>query len=127
MIWGSYFDGNLTTSDFTLSIIPIPHISLAAKYNANYFQNVGINQTTKNVNLFSIEGRFAINPRIQLSGLYQRNSENDLENINIRFSWEYQPLSFLYLVYNSNNFQIDENLSQVENQLIGKIGYLRQF
>ena len=127
VIWGSYFDGKLTTSDFTISIIPIPHISLAAKYNSNYFQNVGINQTSKNVNLFSIEGRFAINPRIQLSGLYQRNSENDLENINVRFSWEYQPLSFFYLVYNSNNFQIDEELSQVENQLIGKVGYLRQF
>ena len=127
VIWGSYFNGRLATSDFNLSFIPIPHISLVAKYNSNYFQSVGRNEETKNVNLVSIEGRFALNPRIQLSGLYQRNSGNDLENINVRLSWEYQPLSFFYLVYNSNNFELDEELRQVENQLISKIGYLRQF
>lgn len=127
VIWGSYFNGNLRETDLTLSFIPIPHISLAAKINSNYFSDVGQDNLTKSVNLFSLESRFAINPRIQLSGLYQRNSGDNLENINIRFSWEYQPLSFIYFVYNSNSFDIDDEVRQIENQLIGKIGYLRQF
>ena len=90
-------------------------------------EKVGENQTTTNVDLYSIEGRFALNPRLQLIGFYQRNSENSSQNYNIRFSWEYQPLSYIYLVFNQQAFNPYMERVRVENHVITKISYLKQF
>jgi len=125
--WGTYFDGKLSTINLNLRFSPIPHIALGARFNRNHFQKVGEDQITKMVDLFGMEGRFAINPRLQLSTFFQYNSSNDLYNINVRFSWEYQPLSFIYIVYNRRDFGLSFIDRQLENQVIGKISYLKQF
>lgn len=125
--WGTYFDGKLSTLNLQLRFSPIPHIALGARFNRNHFQEVGEDKITKTVDLFGLEGRFAVSPRLQLSTFFQRNSSNDLYNINIRFSWEYQPLSFIYLVYNRRDFELSLMDRNLENQVIGKISYLRQF
>lgn len=125
--WGDYFDGKLQTLNLNLRFAPIPHISLGTRFNRNRFQDVGQDQITRTIDLYGVEGRFAINPRLQLSAFLQHNSSNDLYNVNIRFSWEYQPLSFIYIVYNRQDFQVDVIDRQLENQVIGKISLLRQF
>jgi hypothetical protein len=76
--------------------------------------------------LYTLEGRFALNPRLQLIAFYQQNSENDSKNYNIRLSWEYRPLSFLYIVLNRYGFKDLSNLRQLENHGIVKLSYLRQ-
>lgn len=124
--WGSYFDGHLSTLNFNVGFSPIPHISLGTRFNRNKFREVGEDQITRTVDLYGLEGRFAINPRLRLSAFMQHNSTNDLYNVNIRFSWEYQPLSFLYIVYNRQDFTTDAE-RQLENQIIGKISFLKQF
>jgi len=88
---------------------------------------VGETLTTSNVDLYSIEGRFALNPRLQLIGFFQKNSENNSQNYNIRFSWEYQPLSYIYLVFNKQAFNPNLTISKSENHTIAKISYLKQF
>ncbi len=125
--WGNYFNGSLLLMDFSLGFVPIPHISLSTRFNRNDFTNVGIEQISKKVDLYSIEGRFALNPRIQLTGIFQKNSENDLENINVRFAWEYKPMSYIYLVYNERSFLDDPMVSQLEQQGIFKVSYVKQF
>ena len=126
--WGTYFNGKLTGNDIKLQFAPIPHISLLARYNRNYFKGVGDLNTTKNVDLYSIEGRFALNPRVQLIGFYQRNSESNSQNYNIRLSWEYKPLSYIYVVYNHRGFDnMQTKKTQVEDHVIAKISYLKQF
>ncbi len=125
--WGNYFDGSLSSLDLTFRFVPIPHISLATRYNRIGFSKVGVDQTSKRVDLYSIEGRFAINPRIRLTGVYQKNSENDLKNTNVRFSWEYQPMSYVYLVYNERAFTDDPQEQQSEQQGILKLSYVKQF
>ena len=89
---------------------------------------MGVNQTTKTVDLWAVEGRFAANPRLQLIGFYQRNTETKANNYNIRLSWEYQPLSFIYIVFNKREFQSATKLDarSQEDHLIAKISYLRQ-
>lgn len=124
---GSYFNGHLDGADATLQFAPMPHVSLSGRFNRNHFSKVGENQTTTNVDLYSIEGRFALNPRLQLIGFYQRNSENSSQNYNIRFSWEYQPLSYIYLVFNQQSFNPYMERVRVENHVITKISYLKQF
>jgi len=75
-----------------------------------------------------VGSRFALNPRVQLSAFYQYNSFDGQGRWNIRGSWEYRPLSFIYLVFNDNRVNGD-GLEQPfsEQQLIGKITFLKQF
>ncbi|MDF7820707.1 DUF5916 domain-containing protein [Runella sp. MFBS21] len=125
--WGSYFDGKLNNLDAKLQFAPLPHLSITGRFNRNHFDKVGENQTTTNVDLYSVEGRFALNPRLQLIGFYQKNSENNSQNYNIRLSWEYQPLSYIYVVFNHRGFDTITNLKRTEDHVIAKISYLKQF
>jgi hypothetical protein len=84
---GSYYNGNLTAGTFTLNFAPIPNIYLQGQYNRNHFKEVGEPATDKTVDLYSISARLALNPRLQLIGFYQKNSENNLSNYNFRLSW----------------------------------------
>ncbi|MDD4109148.1 MAG: DUF5916 domain-containing protein [Prolixibacteraceae bacterium] len=125
--WGDYFDGRLTTGDIKAFFAPIPHISLGGQFNRNIFTDVGVENISKTVDLYSLEGRFAVNARLQLSSFIQKNSENDAYNINARFSWEYRPLSYIYIVFNHNQYDDAMHFRQREDQLITKISYLKQF
>ena len=78
------------------------------------------------MDLYSIEGRLALNPRLQLIGFYQQNSENEAKNYNIRLAWEYQPLSFLYIVLNNRGFRNERNVRQTEDHAIVKFSLLKQ-
>jgi len=72
----------------------------------------------------------ALNPRVQLTGLYQKNSLNNADNYNIRLSWEFFPLSYVYLIYNRGVNSIINNMviqTQTQDHLIAKISYLQQF
>ncbi len=127
--YGKYFDGKLNTTNFNLQFAPIPHISVVGRFNRNHFIDVGESKTNKTVDLWSIESRFALNPRIQLIAFYQRNLDVNANNYNIRLSWEYQPLSFIYIVFNKREFQsvTQPKLQSQEDHVIAKISYLRQF
>ncbi|GAB2518442.1 carbohydrate binding family 9 domain-containing protein [Spirosoma aerophilum] len=125
--WGTYFGGKLNSGDWTVQFAPIPHFSLSGRFNRNRFVEVGEEKTNATVDLYSIEGRFALNPRLQLIGFYQRNSENQSQNYNIRLSWEYQPLSYVYVVLNHRGFQNLQQRTQTEDHAIAKISYLKQF
>jgi hypothetical protein len=56
------------------------------------------------------------------------NTDTKANNYNIRLSWEYQPLSFIYIVFNKREFQSTTRLDtrSQEDHLIAKISYLRQ-
>jgi len=88
---------------------------------------VGDLKVNTTIDLYGIEGRFAINPRIQLIGIYQKNSENNSQNYNIRFSWEYKPLSYVYFVFNHRGFDDLQSKTKMEDHVIAKVSYLKQF
>ena len=125
--WGGYYNGKLTTSDIKLQFAPVPQISLVAGWNSNHFKGVGESDTTTVVDLFSLQGRLALNPRVQLTGLFQKNSLDNSITYNIRFSWEYQPLSYIYLIFNHGSMEGLQQQKQVDGHLIAKISYLKQF
>lgn len=79
------------------------------------------------IDLYILQGRFALNPRLQLICFYQQNALNNTRNYNIRFSWEYQPLSYIYLIYNHGGFTDLQQSHVSEDHVIAKISYLRQF
>lgn len=124
--FGSYFNGHLNSGSVALRFSPIPHFSLTGQLNRNHFKEVGERKETITADLWSITGRLALNPRLQLIGFYQLNSISNAGNYNIRLSWEYQPLSYVYVVFNHRGFDNAALKRQTEDHTIIKLSYLRQ-
>jgi hypothetical protein len=122
--WGAYYDGTLGELNLGIRLAPHPRIAFTGSYQLNKIRNLGINQVNENINLWTAGCRLAANPRIQLSGFYQYNTFDKQGRWNLRGSWEFAPLSFLYLVYNDNVFNNTPDRSQ---SVITKISFLKQF
>lgn len=124
---GPYYDGQLNYVQGSLRISPVPHLAIKADLEINQFKHVGIDQYAGTVKLVGLESRMAINPRLQLISFFQRNTYNESNAWNIRLSWEYKPLSFLYLIYNQGDYSQVLTGAQKEQHLVGKLSYLKQF
>jgi len=124
--WGSYYNGRLQSGDWKLQFAPIPHISVIAEFNRNHFVDVGASRTTSTVDLRILQGRFALNPRLQLTGFYQKNSLDHSDSYNLRFSWEYLPLSYLYIIYNHGRSEALPQVWQSDQHAIVKVSLLKQ-
>jgi hypothetical protein len=124
--FGDFYDGRLESLNASLTLIPIPHIFLKGSFNRNRFETLGTNGAFGTVNLYTLESRIFLNPRFSLNGLYQRNDQNNSDFYNLRLAWEYSPLSYIYLVFNSNR-NITETDTFLERQAIVKVSFLKQF
>lgn len=135
--WGGYYDGRLRSHIASVRYSPVPQASFALDYTRNIANGLGIDGQSRVTELITPNIRLAVNPRLQLIGFYQKNTAIN-RNVgprdvwNVRLAWEFQPLSFLYIVYNSNAQQQLQNnglrpdLNRAE-QVIGKLTYLKQF
>lgn len=124
--WGEFYNGRRTTLEGGLRIAPIPHTALTVDYEFNNLTNLGENREDLKTHLTTVGSRFALNPRVQLSAFYQYNTFDDQGRWNVRASWEYQPLSFIYLVFNDTQIDGLDTPFQ-EQQFIGKVTFLKQF
>ncbi|MEM7104727.1 MAG: DUF5916 domain-containing protein [Bacteroidota bacterium] len=124
--FGKFYNGTRNAIRISGRLAPIPHIALTADYERNIINDVGIDQNDLTTNLYTVGARLALNPRLQLSAFYQYNSFDGQGRWNVRASWEYLPLSFLYIVF--NDIQI-ENESEIfrQQQFISKLTLVRQF
>ncbi|MGD1895244.1 MAG: DUF5916 domain-containing protein [Cyclobacteriaceae bacterium] len=130
--FGGYFNGRLNTLTTSLRLAPIPHITLTADYEWNRLAELGINRANEETHLFGTELRLALNPRVQLISFFQYNTTTNQTALNSRFVWEYQPLSYVYLVYNDNrqemlNPETDVMTRMHDQQGIFKVTFLKQF
>lgn len=122
---GDYYNGkyNAVTGSFILA--PIPHIYLSGAAEMGKTFSLGETKDSRIVQLYSVETRLAVNPRIQLTGLFQKSSVSNTLGWNVRFQWEYKPLSYVYLVFNNNDY--NGLAPKSDYVLIAKISYLKQF
>lgn len=124
--WGGFYNGKRLTANGGLRYAPIPHVAFTADYEYNNLNDLGESLENLETHLSTIGARFALNPRLQLSAFYQYNSFDEQGRWNIRGSWEYRPLSFIYLVFNDTRISgLEQPFEQ--QQLIGKITFLKQF
>ena len=124
--WGGFYNGTRTTWEGGVRFAPIPHAALTVDYEYNDIEELGEASQQLETHLTTVGTRFALNPRVQLSAFYQYNTLDDQGRWNVRASWEYQPLSFVYLVFNDT--QIDNlDTPLQEQQFIGKVTFLKQF
>ncbi|GAA4365278.1 hypothetical protein GCM10023185_35460 [Hymenobacter saemangeumensis] len=123
---GGYYNGRLHSLSLSARLAPSPHFCLQPSYALNDFRGVGAEAVSRRVALYGVESRLALNPRLQLSAFYQRNSHDASQQLNLRLAWEYQPLSFVYLVFNQQGYQATGEPS-TERGLIAKASFLKQF
>ena len=124
--FGDFYDGDRQTVNAGLRYAPSPHFSVTANYERNDIQNVGAANQSLITDLYTGSLRLALNPRVQLSSFYQYNSFDQQGRWNVRFSWEYMPLSFIYVVFNDTQTNLFDPV-QSRTQLISKITLLKQF
>ena len=123
---GNFYNGTRNTLNAGLRYAPLPHISFSADYEHNNINALGALSEDLDTDLYSGSLRLALNPRVQLSTFYQYNSFDEQGRWNIRFSWEYMPLSFIYLVFNDTQTDLFDPV-QRSTQTISKITLLKQF
>ncbi len=123
--WGDFYNGRRTTLTGGIRYAPSIHAAFSASFEHNDLKGLGLNEENLSTNLVSVGTRFALNPRLQLSTFYQYNSFDDQGRWNFRFSWEYQPLSFLYIVFNDRQISNLDTPFQ-EQQVITKLTFTRQ-
>ncbi len=122
---GDYFDGRLTSYKVSGRFVPKPQLELSADLQLNRIEDLGMAAESEITRLYRINARLALNPRLQMTGSYQWDSLVDRSIWNIRLSWEYRPLSYLYVVYNRNRRDgliASDRFSQ--DQIIIKATYL---
>jgi hypothetical protein len=123
--FGKFYDGRLATIAADLRIAPTPHAALTLDYELNSARSLGANNTDKDVHLYSGGLRLALNPQLQGTVFYQYNTLNKTGRWNARLSWEYRPLSFLYLVFNDSRSDLGIDRFRTTG-LIGKISLMQQ-
>ena len=123
---GRWYDGTRNTVRLSGRFAPIPHAAISLNYEFNGLREIGTYSETTSTHLVTVGSRFALNPRLQLSAFYQFNSLDDLGRWNVRLSWEYKPLSFIYVVFNDSQFK-DDSTTFREQQVVAKMTYVKQF
>lgn len=124
--WGDFYNGKKETVNAGARIAPNPHVAFTADYEFNKLKGVGEQERNLDTHLITGGARLAWNPRIQLSVFYQYNTFDEQGRWNVRASWEYQPLSFIYLVFNDTQTDFADGVLSSQ-QLIGKVTFLKQF
>ncbi|MEM1357417.1 MAG: hypothetical protein AAGF89_04420, partial [Bacteroidota bacterium] len=124
--WGNFYNGRRTTIRSGLRYAPSIHAAFTVDYEYNDLTSLGRNEEDLSTRLLTVGTRFALNPRLQLSSFYQYNSFDERGRWNFRFSWEYQPLSFLYVVFNDARINNNLDIPFQEQQVISKITFTRQ-
>lgn len=129
---GNYYDGRLDSYVASARYSPVPHISLSVNYQHNSIFQLGEVRTSKETDLLTPQIRLALNPRLQWISFYQYNTAINKGVLNTRLSWEYKPLSFVYVVYNDVQQDIYNQITLVTDRVrnqsgIFKITLMKQF
>lgn len=122
---GGFFDGTQQQATLSGRWSPNPYVSVRAAYEINGLRSLGTADTSLVTHLVGPELRAALSPRVQWSAFYQYNTVQKTGALNTRFSWEFAPLSFLYVVYNDGQ-PILEGLTPRTKSLIVKLSWLKQ-
>ncbi len=124
--FGKFYDGRLLSMAAGVRIAPTPHAALTLDYELNRARSLGQYDEDKDVHLYTGGLRLALNPRLQGTVFYQFNSLDKTGRWNARLSWEYRPLSFLYLVFNDTRNDLGMDRFRTTGA-IGKLNWMQQF
>jgi hypothetical protein len=93
---GSFFGGTRAEASYRGRIVITPQLAIEPSLSVN---DVELAQGRFTTTLVSTRTSYTFSPRMFLAALLQFNSSNDALDTNVRFRWEYQPGSDLFVVY----------------------------
>ncbi|HLE68211.1 MAG TPA: hypothetical protein VJH87_00895, partial [Vicinamibacteria bacterium] len=93
---GSFYDGERTEASYTGRAEISPRLTFEPRLSWNWVDLPQGRFTTK---LVSTRVNFSLSPRIFVGALLQYSSSSDSLATNVRFRWEYEAGSDLFMVY----------------------------
>lgn len=97
--YGTYFGGRKLTSSFEIGYRYLPILSMHLNYTYNHLD---FDTYKTAIHLVGLKTEVFFSSTLNWTTYLQYNQQQDNMNINSRVQWEYQPLSFVYLVLTDN-------------------------
>lgn len=113
LLWrdGDFYDGTRNFSEVSVRWAPNAHVALSGSYENNELRDLGLQNLGRDLELYEGEVRVSLTPSFQITAYVQHNTLTQQESINARLSWEFLPLSHVFLVYNeSKPIDLDESM-----------------
>ena len=110
---GSFFDGNRTEVGFNGRIVVTSRLAVEPRISVN---DVELLQGRFTTTLVGTRTSLTLSPRMFMAALVQFNSSNDSVDTNIRFRWEYEPGSDLFVVYSDGRDTGFDGFPRLENR-----------
>jgi hypothetical protein len=110
---GSFYEGHKTDAGFSGYYDVTPQLTLEPSLSWNWIDLPQARFTTR---LVSARVNFTVSPRTVLSALTQYNSSTRSLNTNVRFRWEYQPGSDLFVVFSEGRSTRLDGFPEMENR-----------
>ena len=129
---GGFYSGSKTTLEFGLGggtsrgrLELTPRFSLEPGVSVN---RIDLREGRFTTTLVTTRTSFTFTPLMFVSALVQYNSVRNSASANLRFRWEYQPGSELFVVYNEQRDTLNPRFPRLENRaLVVKINRLFRF
>ena len=111
---GGFFGGEKTSVGYTRPRVSLgPQLTVEPSLSLNY---ITLPEATFNSTLVSTRITYTVTPRMFVSALLQFNSGRDSLGTNIRFRWEYQPGSELFVVYTDERDTLTPRFPTLKNR-----------
>ena len=112
--YGGFFSGSKTSLDLTSGRLQLtPQLSVEPGASFNWVDLPEGDFTTE---LATARTTYTITPWMFVSALLQYNSSSNSLGANVRFRWEYQPGSELFVVYNEQRDTLTPRSPELENR-----------
>ena len=123
---GGFFSGDKTTMDLTSGRLKLnARLSVEPGVSFNWVRLPEGDFTTE---LVTTRTTYSMTPLMFVSALLQYNSSSHALGANVRFRWEYQPGSELFVVYNEQRDTLTPRFPELENRaFIIKVNRLFRF
>ena len=122
---GGFYDGTINALTYSGRITVMPNLSVEPTVSINWIE-LPYGDFTET--LVRTRADYAFTPRMFLGGLIQYSSGDTTFSSNIRFRWEYQPGSELFLVYTDDRDTTAPGFPALENRaFVVKINRLWRF
>lgn len=125
-MYGGFYNGTLLNADLSIHFRSSEKLSMMTQIQSFILKRVGYSNASTSIHLLFKQLRYAITPRMIVSSMTQFNLQNRQTGINLRYAWEFRPLSFVYFIYSFNE-QNRNNFLKQEQGFIAKISYIHQF
>ena len=124
--FGAFFNGYKTAISVSRGRVSItPQVSVEPIYSINL---VDLVEGTFATHLVGTRATYTVTPLMFASALVQYNSSIDSVSVNVRFRWEYQPGSELFVVFNEQRDTRSRRFPMLANRaVIVKINRLFRF